>query len=102
MFGDMGKMLKQVGEMKAKMSAVEKELQNMVVKTAAKDGSVEVELTGKMKLKSVKVLKDLDNSDKRKVESVLYEVFNAALTQVSDLAQKKLSAVTGGLKLPGL
>ena len=99
--GDMGKMLKQVGEMKAKMSEVEKELQNTVIKTASKDGSVEVEITGKMKLKSVKILKDLD-PDRGRVEKALYEAFSAALEQVSDVAQKKLSAVTGGMKIPGL
>ena len=99
--GDMTKMMKQVGEMKTKMAEVEKELQTTVIKAVSKDGSVEVEITGKMKLKSVKILKDLD-ADRSKAEKMLLEVFSDALDQVSNIAQQKLSAVTGGMKIPGL
>jgi len=99
--GDMTKMLKQVGEMKAKMSEVDKELQNTVLKSVSKDGSVEVEITGKMKVKNVKILKDLE-PDRGRLEKILQEVFNDALTQVTNTAQQKLSAVTGGMKMPGL
>ena len=101
MFGDMGKMLKQVGEMKSKMSEVEKELQNTLITAVSKDGSLEVQITGKMKLKSVKFLKDVD-SDRGRLEKTLLETFSDALEQVSNIAQQKLSAVTGGIKLPGL
>jgi len=101
MFGDMGKMLKQVGEMKAKMSAVEKELQGTIITEVSKDGSLEVQITGKMKLKSVKFLKDVD-LDRARLEKTLLETFGNALEQVSSIAQQKLSAVTGGLKIPGL
>jgi DNA-binding YbaB/EbfC family protein len=99
--GDMAKMMKQVGDMKAKMGAVEKELQNTVIKSASKDGSIEVEITGKMKLKSVKILKDLD-SDRGRVEKAILEAVGSGLEEVSNIAQKKLTGVTGGIKLPGM
>ncbi|MDR1323938.1 MAG: YbaB/EbfC family nucleoid-associated protein [Candidatus Margulisbacteria bacterium] len=100
--GDMGNMLKKVGEMKTKMAAAEKELQNTVIKEISADGALEVEITGKMKLKSVKLLKDFAANDRSRLEKTIYEVFNKALEQVGRTAQQKLSAVTGGLKIPGL
>jgi DNA-binding YbaB/EbfC family protein len=100
--GDMAGMLKKVGEMKAKMAAAEKELQNTVVKEISADGALEVEITGKMKLKSVRLLKDFAAADRAKIEKIIYEVFNKALERVGQTAQQKLSAVTGGLKIPGL
>jgi len=99
--GDMTKMLKQVGEMKAKMSEVDKELQNTVLKAVSQDGAIEVEITGKMKVKNVKILKDLE-PDRGRLEKILQGVFNDALEQVTNTAQQKLSAVTGGMKIPGL
>ena len=95
-------MLKKVGEMKTKMAAAEKELQDTLIKEVSADGTVEVEINGKMKLKSVKLLKDFETSDRSKIEKTLYEVFNKALEKVGQTAQQKLSAVTGGLKIPGL
>ncbi|MDR2430821.1 MAG: YbaB/EbfC family nucleoid-associated protein [Candidatus Margulisbacteria bacterium] len=100
--GDMAGMLKKVGEMKAKMAAAEKELQNTIVKEISADGALEVEITGKMKLKSVRLLKDFAASDRGRLEKTIYEVFNKALERVGQTAQQKLSAVTGGLKIPGL
>ena len=100
--GDMAGMLKKVGEMKANMAAAEKELQNTIIREVSKDGTLEVEITGKMKLKSVKLLKDFDTADRGKIERTLYDVFNSALDNVSKTAQQKLSSVTGGLRIPGL
>jgi DNA-binding YbaB/EbfC family protein len=101
MFGDMGKMMKQVSEMKAKMAAVENELTKLIVKGDSKDGSVEVEITGKMKLRTVS-LKDNLPADKKAREKAIFEAVESALTQVSNTAQQKLKDVTGGMKIPGL
>jgi DNA-binding YbaB/EbfC family protein len=101
MFGDMGKMMKQVTEMKTKMAAVENELNKLIVKGTSKDSSVEIELTGKMKLKTVNLKVNLP-TDKKVLEKAIFEAVDSALTQVSNTAQQKLKDVTGGMKIPGL
>jgi DNA-binding YbaB/EbfC family protein len=101
MFGDMGKMMQQVAEMKKKMGEVEKELKDLVIKGVSKDQSIEVEITGKMKLKKITV-KDNFPKDSRGLEKAIFEATEKALTEVSDTAQKKLQDVTGGIKIPGL
>jgi hypothetical protein len=100
MFGDMAKMAKQVMEMKAKMSAVENELKKTVITGSAKDGSIDVEITGKMKLNKVTV--NTLPKDQKALEKAIFEATDAAMTQVTNLAQDKLKGVTGGINIPGL
>jgi DNA-binding YbaB/EbfC family protein len=101
MFGDMGKMMQQVAEMKKKMGQVEKELKDLVMKGVSGDQSIEVEITGKMKLKKV-TLKETFPKDNRSQEKAIFEAVDRALTSVSEIAQQKLQDVTGGMKIPGL
>ncbi len=100
MFGDMAKMAKQVMEMKAKMTVVENELKKTVIKGVSKDGSIEVEITGKMKLNKVSVV--IMPKDQKALEKAIFEATDMAMTQVTDLAQDKLKGVTGGINIPGL
>jgi len=101
MFGDMGKMMKQVMEMKSKMGAVENELKKIVIKGVSKDGSVETEITGKMSLKNI-AISDKAPKDRKALEKAVFESVESALTQVTKVAQDKLSAVTGGMNIPGI
>jgi nucleoid-associated protein EbfC len=103
MFGDMGKMMKQVSEMKSKMKDAEKELNALVVKGASADNKVEVEVSGKMDLKSLKIDPELiATNDVKKIEKSVFEAVDSAIKVSRDTAASKLGAVTGGMKIPGL
>ena len=95
MFGDMGKMMKQVSEMKSKMGAIDKELKSLVVKGSSPDGKVTIELTGKMQLKDVQI----EGNDElaKQVKGALTD----ALNQASETAASKLKNMTG-MDIPGL
>lgn len=97
----MGKMMKQVAEMKAKMGEVDKELKNATLKGVSRDNAVEVEISGKMILKKVTIGEAIVG-DKKKLEKDVFEAVEQALKQATDTAASKLSAVTGGIKIPGL
>jgi len=101
MFGDMGKMMKQVAEMKSKMGEIDKELKSMILTGASRDKSVEVDITGKMELKRVNI-NDKIVGDKKALEKNCFEAVQDALKQATETAAKKLSAVTGGMKIPGI
>lgn len=96
MFGDMGKMMKQVAEMKSKMSAVEKELKQIVLTGRSKDGKVEIDMDGKMQLKAVRIPENKD------IERSVQEALENSLREASDVAADKLKGVTGGVKIPGV
>jgi DNA-binding YbaB/EbfC family protein len=103
MFGDIGKMMKQVNEMKSKMKDVEKELNSMLLKASSGDGKVEVELTGKMDVKTLRIAPDLvATNDVKKVEKSVQEAFTKAINLAKNTAASKLGAVTGGMNLPGM
>ncbi len=101
MFGDMGKLMKQVTEMKSKMGAVEKELKKTILTGASKDGAVKAEITGKMVLNKIEIADELVG-DKKRLEKAVFEAVDAALKNASEEARKQLSGVTGGLNIPGL
>lgn len=101
MFGDMGKLMKQVTEMKSKMGAVEKELKSLVLIGESKDNKVKVEISGKMVLKKVEIGDDIVG-DKKQLETSVFQAVEDALTKASNEAKDKLSGVTGGMKIPGL
>lgn len=101
MFGDMGKLMKQVTEMKSKMGAVEKELKKTILTGVSRDDAVKVEITGKMVLNKVEIGDEIVG-DKQKLEKSVYEAVDAALKNASEAAKKQLSGVTGGLNIPGL
>ena len=103
MLGDIGKMMKQVNEMKSKMKDVEKELNSLILKGASGDKKVEVEMSGKMELKTIKIDPELvATNDPKKIEKSVFEAVKTALQMAKDTASNKLGKVTGGAKLPGI
>ena len=96
MFGDMGKMMKQVAEMKSKMAAAEKELKELTLTGRSKDGKVEIDLNGKMQLKDVRIPENKD------IEKAVKEALEEALQTASAQAADRLKDVTGGVKIPGI
>ncbi len=101
MFGDMGKMMKQLSDMKAQMGKVEKELRTTMISKSDKDGLFTIELTGKLDLQSVKISDKVVGSDIKKMEKALTEAISSALREAQNIAANKLKEA-GGLNIPGL
>ncbi len=99
---DMGKLLKQAKEMKAKMKQVQDELKTIKV-SGTFEGKCEVILTGELELVQLTIDPSLLNpNDGKRLEKGLTKAFNEAVKKAKDAATSKLSTVTGGLNLPGL
>jgi nucleoid-associated protein EbfC len=98
---DMGKLLKQAQEMKAKMKDVQRELKSTRLTGMAMGGKIEIVLNGEMEVLSVKISPDC-LSDAAKLEKGFEEALSKVLKEAKDLATKKLSSVTGGMQIPGL
>ena len=96
------KMLKQLQEMQAKMTRIQEELGNKTVTGSAGGGMVEVTVTGHQKVTSVAIKPEvIDPSDVEMLQDLVLAAANEALDKARDMAQKDLSALTGGLSLPG-
>jgi DNA-binding YbaB/EbfC family protein len=97
------KMLKQLEDMQKKMVKAQADLANETVVATAGGGAVTVEMNGHHEVKSVKIDPDaVDPKDVETLEDMVLTAFNQALEKAQDMAQEKMSAVTGGLNVPGL
>ena len=68
MFGDMGKMMQQVKEMKANMKAAQKELQNTTLEGTSKNHDVTFTIDGEMDVKTVSIKQDALKSNVSELE----------------------------------
>ena len=100
---DMGKMLKQAHEMKKKMKEVQDSLSKETVEARTVGGRIYLCMTGEMNVVDVKVHKELlEDGHQKRLQEGLKEAFNEATLKAKKIATDRLTAVTGGLKLPGM
>jgi hypothetical protein len=96
-------MLKQLQQMQNKMARAQEELANETVTSTAGGGAVTVEMNGHHEVVSVKLdPAAVDPDDVEMLQDMVLAAFNDALEKAQDLAQKKMSAITGGLNIPGM
>lgn len=96
-------MMAQLRKMQDAMAKAQDELANTVVSGSASGEVITVEMTGDFRVKSVKVGKEaVDPDDVETLEDLLVVAINDAIAKVQDLSSKKLGAVTGGIKIPGM
>jgi|SwirhisoilCB1_FD_contig_31_10973772_length_404_multi_9_in_0_out_0_1 DNA-binding YbaB/EbfC family protein len=93
---------KMIQQLQAKLMKIQEDLGNETVE-ASVGGVVTVVMTGHHEVRSVKIDPEaVDPSDVEMLEDTMVTAFNQALEKASALAQERMSAVTGGMKIPGL
>ena len=96
-------LMAQVKKMQAEMTKAQEELANTVVSGVAAGGAVTVEITCDQRVKSVKIAKEaIDPDDIETLEDLVVVAVNDALAKASETSQKRMSSVTGGMRIPGL
>ena len=97
------RMIKQLQQMQNKMVKAQEDLANETVTATAGGGAVTVEMNGHHEVVSVKIdPAAVDPDDVEILQDMVLAAFNEALQKAQDLAQKKMSAITGGLNIPGM
>lgn len=103
MKGNLGNMMKQVQQMQAKMVEIQAELEKMEVEGTSGGGMVKVIVNGKQDIISIAI--DPEVVDKDEID-MLQDLIVAAINQAKETAQaiqaEQMSAITGGLNLPGM
>ena len=96
-------MLRQAQQLQARLAKAQEELENAVVEASAGGGAVKVVVTGKLKVQSIEISPDaVDPEDVEMLQDLVMAATNEALDKAQELAQSRLSAITGGMKIPGL
>ncbi len=101
--GGLGDMMKQFQQMQAKMEEIQAELERTEVEGTSGGGMVKVTINGKMDVTGISI--DPEVVDPDDVE-MLQDLIMAAVKQAKEKAQQlqteKMSALTGGLNIPGM
>ena len=96
-------MIRQAQELQARLAKAQEELANATVEGTAGGGMVKVVMTGAQVVQSVKIAPEaVDPQDMSLLEDMIVAAINDGSKKAQDLAQKRLGAITGGLKIPGL
>ncbi len=99
-FGDM---MKQVQKMQAKMMELQAELDEKRVEASAGGGMVKAVVSGKGDLKEVKIDPEvLKDADVEMLEEMIVSAITQAQQDAQRMQQETMSALTGGLSIPGL
>jgi len=102
MFGDVGKMMQKVKEMKSQMKDAQEALKQVEVEGFSKDKNITITLSGEMDIKKVSVMPDLLNKEAKAVENDIYAAFKDAINKAKKEASKELGGITNGMKIPGM
>ena len=90
-------------QMQQDMARVRSELEAAQVDGSAGGGVVSATVTGKGELVSITIDPSaVDPSDVEMLQDLVVAAVNDALRASRDLAEEKMAAVTGGLKIPGM
>ena len=96
-------MMAQVRKMQADMAKAQEELASTVVVGTAGGDAVRVEMTCDYNVKSVKISREaIDPEDPETLEDLVTVAVNAAVTAAGEASNKRMTAVTGGMRIPGL
>ena len=99
----LGNLQRMAQQMQQEMLRIQAELEATTVDGSAGGGVVAATVTGKQELVSVTIdPAAVDPEDVAMIQDLVVSAVNEALRASQDLAAQKMSAVTGGLKIPGL
>lgn len=89
--------------MQEEMERVQGELEEKTVEATSGGGAVKVVVSGKKEIVSLKIDKDaVDPEDVETLEDMITVAVNDAIGKADEMMAEGMSAVTGGLNIPGL
>jgi DNA-binding YbaB/EbfC family protein len=96
-------MMNQVQKLQEKLAEAQQELSNTTIEASSGGGAVKVTIDGQQKIQSVKISPEvIDPQDVKLLEDLVLTAVSEAISKSQELATKRLSGLTGGLKIPGL
>ena len=95
--------LKQAQQIQARLAKAQEDLEAETVEGSAGGGAVKVVVNGKQILESVSIdPAAVDPDDVEILQDMVLAAVNEALAKSQELANERLGAITGNLKIPGL
>lgn len=100
---NMNAMLKQAQKMQDDMAALQSDLDEREYTATSGGGLIEVTVNGKHELKLLKIKPEaVDPDDVEMLEDLITVAVNEAISNAAKTAETEMSAITGGLNIPGM
>lgn len=99
----MGDILKQAQMMQSKMESIQKDLGNKRVEASVGGGMVRVTADGQQNILDIRISPEIIKSEEADMlQDLVLSGVQEAIKQSRELAAKEMSALTGGMSLPGM
>lgn len=96
-------MMKQFQQMQEKMEKIQAELEATEVEGTSGGGMVKVMVNGKMDVTKIDIDPEVvDPDDVEMLQDLILAAISQAKEKAQQLQQEKMSALTGGLNIPGM
>jgi DNA-binding YbaB/EbfC family protein len=90
-------------QLQARLAKAQEDLANMTIEATSGGGAVKVTVDGQQKIKSIKISPEVVSpEDVEMLEDLVLAAVTEAITKSQEAAAKQMSALTGGIKIPGL
>ena len=100
---NMNEMLKQAQKMQEDMQNLQADLEEREYTATSGGGLVEVTVDGKHFIKNIKIKPEaIDPDDSEMLEDLIIVAVNEAIDNAIKTSEEEMSAITGGLNMPGL
>ncbi len=100
---NMNSVIKQAQKMQEEMEKVQSDLEEKTVEAAAGGGAVSVVVSGKKELVSIEIKPEaVDPEDVETLQDLIMVAVNEGIKKADEMMTEGMSAVTGGLNIPGL
>lgn len=100
---DMKQMMRQAQKMQKQLNEAQEEIAGMTFEASAGGGMVKAVVSGNMSLASLEIDKEaVDPEDVEMLQDMVVAAVNEALRGMNELSEARLSAVTGGMGIPGM
>ena len=96
-------LMQRAQQLQARLAKAQEDLAKATVETTSGGGAITVVINGQQKIQSIKISPDvLKTEDVEMLEDMVLTAVNDAVAKSQELAAKQMSALTGGLRIPGL
>lgn len=100
---DVNALMRQAQKMQEEMKAKQEELENTEYQASAGGGMVQITMTGKHEITSIKINPEIvDKDDIEMLEDMVAAAVNEAVRKVDEDAEAAMQKITGGANFPGL
>ena len=95
--------MRQAQQLQRRMVELQSELESATVEATAGGGVVSVVVTGKMTIQSITIDPEVVSPDDVDIlEDLVTAAVNEGIAKAQEMANSKMSELTGGLNIPGL